>query len=192
MDGKRIHEGWCRSTTAKTTGTLCDLCRTTITGTFLTGLFRIGPGGKRLEREDYMAMKADAEQTAPCFTTSKHVVKDRRNAHVRAGCRAASPANGRRNATKAKQRAETIEANARAHAQIVKDEARRVHEENSALQRPIRSNRERKDCGKHCSHGRNCGAFGTTTGTDSGSAAGQRASEGRDTLTGGTPVPGSW
>ena len=34
---------------------------------------------------------------------------------------------------KAKQRAETIEANARAHAQIVKDEARRVHEEKIRL-----------------------------------------------------------
>ena len=91
---------------------------------------------------------------------------------------------------KAKSRAETIEANARVHAQIVKDETRRIHDEKFGSQSgPIRSKRVQKDSGQHSTHGRNCGSEGTTTGTDSGSAAGQRASEGRDTLDGWNTRP---
>ena len=135
-----------RSTTAKTTGTLCDLCRTTITGTFRpTGLLRIGPGGKRLEREDYMAMKADAEQTRTMLhdiEARSEKIEETLTSAQGVGLQAQQM--GVVMLQKAKQRAETIEANARAHAQIVKDEARRVHEENSAHRGPIRSNRVRK------------------------------------------------
>ena len=98
------------------------------------GLLRIGPGGKRLEREDYMAMKADAEQTRTMLhdiEARSEKIEETLTAAQGVGLQAQQM--GVVMLQKAKQRAETIEANARAHAQIVKDEARRVHEEKIRL-----------------------------------------------------------
>ena len=65
LDVKRIHEGW----QAKHDGQDYRDAMRLVQDDYhrdvsaYVGLLRIGPGGKRLEREDYMAMKADAEQT---------------------------------------------------------------------------------------------------------------------------------
>lgn len=65
LDVKRIHEGW----TAKKDGQEYRAAMRLVqddyyrdVGSFV-GLMRLGPGGKRLDRDDYKAMKADAEQT---------------------------------------------------------------------------------------------------------------------------------
>ena len=65
LDVKRIHEGW----TAKKDGQEYRAAMRLVqddyhrdVGAFV-GLMRLGPGGKRLDRDEYKAMKADAEQT---------------------------------------------------------------------------------------------------------------------------------
>ncbi len=65
LDVKRIHEGW----TAKKDGQEYRAAMRLVQDDYhrdvgsYVGLLRIGPGGQRLDRDDYKAMKADAEQT---------------------------------------------------------------------------------------------------------------------------------
>ena len=65
LDVKQLHEGW----TAKKDGQEYRAAMRLVQDDYhrdvaaYVGLLRIGPGGKRLERDEYMAMKADAEQT---------------------------------------------------------------------------------------------------------------------------------
>ena len=65
LDVKRIHEGW----VAKKDGQDYRNAMKAVQDDYYrdvasyVGLLRIGPGGERLDREDYKAMKADAEQT---------------------------------------------------------------------------------------------------------------------------------
>ena len=65
LDVKRLHEGW----TAKKDGQEYRAAMRLVQDDYhrdvgsYVGLLRIGPGGQRLDRDDYKAMKADAEQT---------------------------------------------------------------------------------------------------------------------------------
>ena len=136
LDVKRIHEGW----QAKHDGQDYRDAMRLVQDDYhrdvsaYVGLLRIGPGGKRLEREDYMAMKADAEQTRTMLhdiEARSEKIEETLTAAQGVGLQAQQM--GVVMLQKAKQRAETIEANARAHAQIVKDEARRIHDEKIRL-----------------------------------------------------------
>nr|CRY95504.1 hypothetical protein [uncultured prokaryote] len=65
LDVKRLHEGWVAKKDGQDYRDAMRLVQDDYhrdVGAYV-GLLRIGPGGKRLERDEYMAMKADAEQT---------------------------------------------------------------------------------------------------------------------------------
>ena len=137
VDVKRIHEGW----QAKKSGADYRDAMRLVQDDYhrdvsaWVGLLRIGPGGKRLERDDYMAMKADAEQTR---TMLRDIEAQSDKAHeARQRAEAAGLEAQRMGAVmlqKAKQKADAIEAKAQAHAKIVKDEAKRLHDEKKRLQ----------------------------------------------------------
>ena len=79
LDVKQLHEGW----TAKKDGQEYRAAMRLVQDDYhrdvgaYVGLLRIGPGGKRLERDEYMAMKADAEQTR----TMLHDIETRNDAN---------------------------------------------------------------------------------------------------------------
>ena len=65
LDVKRIHEGWVAKKDGQEYRAAMRLVQDDYhrdVGSYV-GLMRLGPGGKRLDRDDYKAMKADAEQT---------------------------------------------------------------------------------------------------------------------------------
>ena len=137
LDVKAIHEGW----TAKKDGQDYRDAMRLVQDDYhrdvsaWVGLTRIGPGRKRLERDEYMAMKADAEQTR---TMLRDIEAQSDKAHeARQRAEAAGLEAQRMGAVmlqKAKQKADAIEAKAQAHAKIVKDEAKRLHDEKKRLQ----------------------------------------------------------
>lgn len=79
LDVKHLHEGW----TAKKDGQEYRAAMRLVQDDYhrdvgaYVGLLRIGPGGKRLERDEYKAMKADAEQTR----TMLHDIETRNDAN---------------------------------------------------------------------------------------------------------------
>ena len=134
---KAIHEGW----TAKKDGQDYRDAMRLVQDDYhrdvsaWVGLTRIGPGRKRLERDEYMAMKADAEQTRTMLRdieAQSNKANDTLQKASRAGLEAQQM--GATMLQKAKQRAEAIETTAQAQAQKNKDEARRLHEEKQRLQ----------------------------------------------------------
>ena len=65
LDVKRIHEGWVAKKDGQEYRAAMRLVQDDYyrdVGSYV-GLLRLGPGGERLDRDDYKAMKADAEQT---------------------------------------------------------------------------------------------------------------------------------
>ena len=137
LDVKAIHEGW----TAKKDGQDYRDAMRLVQDDYhrdvsaWVGLTRIGPGRKRLERDEYMAMKADAEQTRTMLRdieAQSNKANDTLQKASRAGLEAQQM--GATMLQKAKQRAEAIETTAQAQAQKNKDEARRLHEEKQRLQ----------------------------------------------------------
>lgn len=102
------------------------------------GLERFGPQRLRLTRKEWATRKHDNTERVALDTATLSAQADiletasqtLKQAHKQ-GLDAQKM--GVVMLQKAKQRAETIEANARAHAQIVKDEARRLHEEKIRL-----------------------------------------------------------
>ena len=137
LDVKAIHEGW----TAKKDGQDYRDAMRLVQDDYhrdvsaWVGLTRIGPGRKRLERDEYMAMKADAEQTRTMLRdieAQSNKANDTLQKASRAGLEAQQM--GATMLQKAKQRAEAIGTTAQAQAQKNKDEARRLHEEKQRLQ----------------------------------------------------------
>lgn len=65
LDVKRIHQGWVAKKDGQDYRTAMKLVQDDYhrdVGSYV-GLLRVGPGGQRLDRDDYKAMKVDAEQT---------------------------------------------------------------------------------------------------------------------------------
>ena len=65
LDVKRLHEGWVAKKDGQDYRTAMKLVQDDYhrdVGSYV-GLLRVGPGGQRLDRDDYKAMKVDAEQT---------------------------------------------------------------------------------------------------------------------------------
>ena len=166
---KAIHEGW----TAKKDGQDYRDAMRLVQDDYhrdvsaWVGLTRIGPGRKRLERDEYMAMKADAEQTRTMLRdieAQSNKANDTLQKASRAGLEAQQM--GATMLQKAKQRAEAIETTAQAQAQKNKDEARRLHEEKQRLQDwadQLKMSAEKiaKNTGHLVIHR---GAFGTSSG----------------------------
>lgn len=100
-----------------------------------SGLLRIGPNRGRFDRDDYMSIKADAEQRRVMLLDIE-AQSDKANTALQQASRTGLEAQqmGATMLQKAKQRAKVIEATAQAQAQINKDEARRLHEEKQRLQ----------------------------------------------------------
>lgn len=137
LDVKKIHEGW----QAKKDGQDYRAAMRLVQDDYhrdvaaYIGLTRIGPGRKRLDRDEYMAMKADAEQTRTMLRdieAQSNKANDTLQQASRVGLEAQQM--GAMMLQKAKQRAEVIEATAQAQAQLVKDEAKRLNEEKKRLQ----------------------------------------------------------
>ena len=99
------------------------------------GLLRIGPNRGRLDRDDYMTAKADAEQKR-VHLLDIEAQSDKANEALHRANRVGLDAQqmGAVMLQKAKQKADAIEAKAQAHAKIVKDEAKRLHDEKKRLQ----------------------------------------------------------
>ena len=99
------------------------------------GLLRIGPNRGRLDRDDYMTAKADAEQKRVHLLdieAQSNKANDTLKQASRVGLEAQQM--GAMMLQKAKQRAEVIEATAQAQAQKNNAEAKRLHEEKQRLQ----------------------------------------------------------
>ena len=137
LDVKRIHEGW----QAKKDGQDYRDAMRLVQDDYhrdvaaYIGLTRIGPGRKRLDRDEYMAMKADAEQTRTMLRdieAQSNKANDTLQQASRVGLEAQQM--GAMVLQKAKQRAEVIEATAQAQAQKNNAEAKRLHEEKQRLE----------------------------------------------------------